>query len=623
MSLALARPVRLSKGSVAGALGVAYLGVPQAAAAARRSAKMLRTRVKAGPIAGLVLSLLFAVALTGIQWGDLFVEAWGPAFGSPVHTTLRIPYGPRIVREWTNGLAEIRFENFRVVVPRGVVLSRSREDHRAAYLYETLRRPPSLARLFGSAVVFFTLCMALTAYLRKFGQSRLRLMRSQVGVLLTIGVVAIGAQVLLLFTAVPEYWIPSALVPLWVSRAFDRRVGFVLAVVLSFILASFLRFDLLLLTVALAEGMTATLTLLDRKRTRHLVISGLASGVSGAAFLVAATTVIEGRFDFAGDFTRLSDSRLVACLGGGLLAGAIAALLRSPVERLLGHVSRERLLDLTDLEQPLLKKMAQEAPGSWEHSRAMANLAEAAASAIGADALLTRVGAYYHDLGKTTQPKYFVENLGPDERSPHEDLAPDVSADAIMAHVVVGAKILRDGGIPEPVVEFCYTHHGTQVVEYFWNKCQEHGNPKHLKESQFRYPGMKPQTKETAILMLVDSIEAASRTIDPPERERFDGMIQRVIFTKLKSGQLDKSGLTVEDLRTLSTRMTDTLVNMHHHRIKYQWQAKQAEEFGVPSQVARGTPTSQPEIQVKDSLLPPSAIAAVTADQGSLPPDRK
>lgn len=122
--------------------------------------------------------------------------------------------------------------------------------------------------------------------------------------------------------------------------------------------------------------------------------------------------------------------------------------LRRPAERLLGGVSRDRLIELTDLDQPLLQKMANEAPGSWEHARAMANLAEAAAAAINADTLLTRVGAYYHDLGKTIQPKYFVENLLPGEKSPHDDLDPDVSADAIMAHVVQGAKILREGGSP-------------------------------------------------------------------------------------------------------------------------------------------------------------------------------
>jgi cyclic-di-AMP phosphodiesterase PgpH len=151
--------------------------------------------------------------------------------------------------------------------------------------------------------------------------------------------------------------------------------------------------------------------------------------------------------------------------------------------------------------------------------------------------------------------KHFVENLLPGEASPHENLDPGASAEIIMTHVIQGTQILRDGGIPEPVVEFAYTHHGTQVVEYFWNKCQEQGNPKGLSEAHFRYPGMKPQTKETAILMLVDSIEAASRTIDPPEREKFEVMIARIIFTKLKSGQLDESGLTMADLRTLIKRM--------------------------------------------------------------------
>src|SRR5690349_14085043 len=131
----------------------------------------------------------------------------------------------------------------------------------------------------------------------------------------------------------------------------------------------------------------------------------------------------------------------------------------------------------------------------------------------------------------------------------HEALEPDVSADAIMAHVVMGTKILREGNIPEPVVEFAYTHHGTQLVEYFWHKCLEQGNPKGLTEEHFRYPGMKPQSKETAILMLVDSIEAASRTIWPPEQKKFEEMIQRIVFMKLSAGQLDESGLTLEDLR--------------------------------------------------------------------------
>jgi putative nucleotidyltransferase with HDIG domain len=250
----------------------------------------------------------------------------------------------------------------------------------------------------------------------------------------------------------------------------------------------------------------------------------------------------------------------------------------------------------------------------------MANLAEAAASAIGADALLTRVGAYYHDLGKTVQPKYFVENLTHGERSPHEELEPEVSADAIMTHVVLGTKILRDGRIPEPVVEFAYTHHGTQVVEFFWHKCKATGNPRGLTQEYFRYPGMKPQTKETAILMLVDSIEAASRTIFPAEQKKFEEMIQRVVFTKLGAGQLDESGLTLEDLRIVTTRMATTLVNLYHGRIKYPWQRDAAAKDAEKTPVGPATPpkTAEPETQPSESG-PKTVRAAEDTEPKSAP----
>jgi hypothetical protein len=261
-----------------------------------------------------------------------------------------------------------------------------------------------------------------------------------------------------------------------------------------------------------------------------------------------------------------------------MISGVLAVLLQRLATAALGVVTRGKLQELTDVDHPLLRKMARDAPGSWQHARAMANLAEGAAAAIGADALLTRVGAYYHDLGKTIQPKYYVENLVAGEPTPHGDLEPDVSADAIMAHVVEGVRILREGGIPEPVVEFAYTHHGTSVIEYFWHKCLEAGNPKGLSDAAFRYPGMRPRTKETAILMLIDAIEAAARSVEEPSREKFEGVVQRVTNVKLRQGQLDESGLTMEDLRVLQSTLTDTLCNVYHNRIKYPWQDKKDDD---------------------------------------------
>jgi len=518
------------------------------------------------------MSVVFAALFTALSVFELYVPSLGPRLGASTAITIRVPYGPRIVRDARNGRSHLSYEHARVTVPRGTVLDEANDDHRAAFAYESLRRPPSLLRVASFFAIYFNICVMLTTYLRRFGQNRVRLLRPQIGLFgLMLGLI-VFAKLLLLFTALPEFWIPIAVLPLWVALAFDRRTAFIVDLSVSFVACSLLRFDIVLFSVLISRGVAATLFFFSRRQPRQLLVAGTFAGVAGAVAYTCLTVVFQGTIAIFADLAQGIGSNLIACLGGGMVAGFLARTLRDPAERVMGHVSRDRLLDLTDLEQPLLKKMATEAPGSWEHARAMANLAEASAAAIQADALLTRVGAYYHDLGKTVQPKYFVENLAPGEASPHEELEPEVSADAIMAHVVMGTKMLRQGGLPEPVVEFAYTHHGTQTVEYFWHKCQEQGNPKGLTQEHFRYPGMKPQTKETAILMLVDSIEAASRTIFPAEHKKFEEMIQRIVFTKLTAGQLDDSGLTLEDLRIMTSRMASTLVNMYHGRIKYPWQ---------------------------------------------------
>lgn len=550
----------------------------------------MRTRVKAGWLSGLSFSALAATIFTLVQFGDFVLPH--PVLGQVTQVSLRVPYGAVQAPEGSSTYYD-KHHNF---VPAGTLLLPQDPGHQRAVAYERARLTPSLLRVAGAWALFFTLSFTLASYLNRFGQNRLKLLRVQAGLFALLVATFVAVKLQLVFSTLSEFWIPIAVVPLWVATSFDRRTALVLTVVTAFILASLLRFDLLVLGVMLAHGMGSILLFLDRKHTRSMLWSGAMAGLSSAGLLIALMWSLEGRFDIWLDLKALGGSRLLGCIGGGFAGGVLAALLHSPAERLLGHVPRERLHDLTDLEQPLLKHMAKHAPGSWEHSRAMANLAEQAASAIGIDALLVRVGAYYHDLGKSVRPKFFVENLAHKERSPHDSLNPYESAQVIRTHVEEGAKILRDGGIPEPVVEFCYTHHGTQLVEFFWNRCKERGNPDGRTEEDFRYPGMKPQTKETAILMLVDSIEAASRTIDPPEKPAFETMIQRVLFTKLQSGQLDECGLSLADLNIIVTRMADTLVNMHHHRIKYPWQAKQAQEFGVPAQaVSQAPPAARPK----------------------------
>ena len=592
---------------------------------------MLRTRVRAGTGAILVLSLVFAILFSALGSFDLVVSSWAPRFSEPTSVALRVPFGSRIVQMGDGETSHIAYEPARMIIPPYTVLDESLASHREAFAYESMRRPPRLIRIGALFVIYAALSLMLAAYIQRLGQNRLRLLRTQIGVFALILLMMGVTKAILLFTGLPEFWSPVAAVPLWIALAFDRRSALLINIVMAFLAASLLRFDLMFLAIALVRGMTVILFLLNRRKPRSLLLTGVLAGLASALLYVALATVLEGGFDAVRDLGRLEGSYLLSCVGGGALAGLVTSVLRDPVERILGHVPRDKLLDLTDIEHPLLKKLAGEAPGTWEHSRAMANLAEGAAAAIGADALLTRVGAYFHDLGKTVQPSYFVENQGK-EPSPHDDLAPEVSADAIMAHVVLGTKILREGGIPEPVVEFAYTHHGTQVVEYFWHKYQEQNEEPELTKDHFRYPGMKPQTKETAILMLVDSIEAASRTVSPPSKDGFEDMIRRVVFTKLKAGQLDHSNLSMEDLHILTDRMSTALVNMYHGRIKYPWQRQQerkpAQSFTTPhpsevKPLSEPPPEPPPEARPKASPeSPPEAKPPPEASPESPPEER-
>lgn len=532
---------------------------------------MLRTRLISGPRAGVVMSAVAAALLTIISVGETLFEPLRVLPSEPSPVTLRLP--TVVMRtELSDGTA--RLERVAPVIARGSVVT---DPSIAEYvtLYEQARRPVRIGTLVGTAFIYFLIAIMMTTYLRRFSLSYGTLLRTQVGLLgLTIGFV-LFAKLALLITDLSPYALPVAALPLWISLFLDRRTAFMVGMAASFLCASLVDFRLDYLLTYMACSFTVTLALRARHRVGDILLAGAAAAVASAALVIASTMLMRGGISLRGDLAALWHSSLISGAVGGFLPGVLGVLFLGGIGRVLGSASRARLIDLTDLSLPLLQKMAREAPGSWEHARAMANLAEAAASAIGADGLLTRVGAYYHDLGKTCQPKYFVENLEAGEVSPHEGLDPDVSADAIMAHVVEGVRILREGNIPEPVVEFAYTHHGTSIIEFFWHRCLAQGNPKNLNENFFRYPGMRPRTRETAILMLVDAIEAASRTVEP-EREKFEELVNRIFFVKLKQGQLDESGLSLEDLRIMSKRLTDTLCKMHHSRIRYPWQDAQA-----------------------------------------------
>ncbi|WP_206922001.1 HD family phosphohydrolase [Alicyclobacillus suci] len=259
-------------------------------------------------------------------------------------------------------------------------------------------------------------------------------------------------------------------------------------------------------------------------------------------------------------------------IGLGALNGIIAAILAMGVlpffETAFGLLTPIRLLELSNPNNPLLRQVLMEAPGTYHHSLIVGNLAEAAAEIVGADPLLCRVGAYYHDVGKTKRPAFFVENQMTKE-NPHDKIAPSLSHLIITSHVSDGLEMQKRAGLPKPIQDICATHHGTTILWYFYNKAKELDKNGTVKVDDFRYPGPKPKTRECAILMICDAVEAAVRSMARPTPNRVEGVIRKIIRDRLQDGQLDECDLTLQDLDVMIGAFMKTLKGVYHSRIEY------------------------------------------------------
>ena len=273
-------------------------------------------------------------------------------------------------------------------------------------------------------------------------------------------------------------------------------------------------------------------------------------------------------------------------LVNGMLSMVLTVSLLMIYEPVFNLTTPLRLLELANPAQPLLRRLMQVAPGTYNHSILMGNLAEAAAEAIDADPLLARVGAYYHDIGKTLRPEYFIENQL-HVNNPHDKLNPNLSRLAITAHVRDGADLGRMYGLPRPVIDIIRQHHGTSVLSYFYHKAKE-TTKEQVTEEDYRYEGEKPTSPEAAIIMLADSVEAAAKAMKNPTVKKMQGLIREIFKQKVEDGQLDRSGLTLGDLHTIQEVFENALRGLAGHRIAYPKENGRAE--GRPARVgSRGT----------------------------------
>lgn len=253
-------------------------------------------------------------------------------------------------------------------------------------------------------------------------------------------------------------------------------------------------------------------------------------------------------------------------VGAAILAAILTIGILPFFETALGILSDNKLLSLANPNQPLMRKILTEAPGTYHHSVMVANLSETACEAIGANGLLARVGSYYHDIGKTLKPHYFIENQVA-IRNPHEFLEPEDSAEIIIGHVTEGARLLREHNLPQEIIDIALQHHGTSLVEYFYHLAKEK-NPD-VDEFDFRYPGPKPQTKEAGIISICDAAEAAVRSLDEPSPEKIDEIVKAIVHHKLLDGQLDETPLTLEEIETIRLTVCEALKGIFHTRIQY------------------------------------------------------
>jgi len=255
----------------------------------------------------------------------------------------------------------------------------------------------------------------------------------------------------------------------------------------------------------------------------------------------------------------------------GLASSMIALFLIPIIEKICKIVSPYALIELADQNQEILSKMRSSAPGTFHHSLMVANLCEAAAAAIGANSILARVGAFYHDIGKLQRPLFFIENQSYfGVENPHTTLTPRQSKMVITQHTKDGVELAKKHGIPQVVIDFIQQHHGESLAGYFYNKAIEQEGIENVQEGQFRYPGPKPQTKETAILMLADALESAVRSIKNPTPEDIESAVNKIFTERLNDGQLSDSPLTLKDIKIIALSFNKVLRGMQHERIKYQ-----------------------------------------------------
>lgn len=373
----------------------------------------------------------------------------------------------------------------------------------------------------------------------------------------------------------PSYYyaIPLGACAMLVTLLTNARIAMVAAIFISVLFGMLVDWNAPLMIFSLLSNFAAIFGITQYQQRTALIRAGAVVGAINMVTIFALDCI-------AGDLTPLSRVGLdLGCgFAGGILVSVMVSFFLPILEGVFNVLTDVRLLELSNLNNPLLRNLSIHAPGSYNHSVMVGTLAEAGAEAIQANSLFCRVAAYYHDIGKMNHPEYYIENMK-DGIYRHESLSPSLSVLVIQNHVKEGIEMAREAGLPQPIIDVIPQHHGTRLVRYFYEKAKKEAKEgQKVKEEDFRYPGPKPQSKEAAIFMLSDSIEAAARTVEDPSPVRFQVVIRKIFNDIVLDRQFDECDLTFSDLDKIGNAFVKTLLSIYHHRIDYP-----GFDFGSPS----------------------------------------
>jgi len=358
------------------------------------------------------------------------------------------------------------------------------------------------------------------------------------------------------------YYIPFCVVPIIIRILFDTRLALYLHMLVILIAGFFVANSFEFVFYQVTAGMVAIFSIKNFVKRERFLVSALFILSAYFVAFVGIALLREGTFR---DIEWINFVPFVFSVLLSLLAYPLIYIF----ERVFGITSDVALIELTNTNNKLLRELAFKAPGTFQHSLQVANLAEAAIFKIGGNSVLVRAGALYHDIGKVDNPQYFIENQNT-AVSPHDKLPYEQSAQIIIQHVHKGIEILRKNQMPEAIIDFIRTHHGNTRVDYFYQSFLKNSPEKFVDENIFRYPGPIPFSKETGVLMLADSVEAASRSLKNPDAQNINDLVERIINYKLEQNQLDNCDLTLKDIETIKLIFKTMLMSIYHVRIDYQ-----------------------------------------------------